>query len=98
MSSQRSEDDQRPKTVVQQLAPYMALGTQLAVSVLFLGGIGWLIDAQAGSTPWGLVVGLCLGSVVGFVQFLRSVQRMLELDEQRKQEGRKNGWAKKDPL
>jgi F0F1-type ATP synthase assembly protein I len=69
---------------MRELAPYLMLGTQLAVTVLFLGGIGWLIDDRFGSTPWGLVGGLCLGGVVGFVQFLRSTQRLLERDQQRK--------------
>lgn len=70
---------------MQQLAPYMALGSQLTVTVLLLGGIGWLVDDHYGWTPWGLVTGLCLGACVGFVQFLRSVRQLLEADKKRKQ-------------
>lgn len=82
-------------SVMRQLAPYMVLGTQLAAAVLVLGGAGWLIDDHLGSDPWGLVVGLCVGSVVGFYQFLRSVQQLLVRDtEQRTKEG--NPWTSKD--
>ncbi len=62
----------------------MNLGTQLAVSVLLLGGLGWFIDDRADTSPWGLVIGLSVGSVVGFVQFLRSVQRLLQRDKEQK--------------
>ncbi|MGB3378407.1 MAG: AtpZ/AtpI family protein [Allopontixanthobacter sediminis] len=38
-----------------------------------LGGaaIGWVIDAFAGTTPWGLLVGLFLGIVVAFRNIFR---------------------------
>lgn len=84
MDSPGSARSKRPTAVMQQVAPYMALGTQLSVTVLFLGGMGWLADNHWNSTPWGLIVGLCLGSVVGFVQFLRSVKRLLAADAKRK--------------
>ena len=63
-----------------QLAPYMVLGTQLAASVVVLGGGGWLVDSWLGTEPWGLVAGLSVGSAVGFYQFLRNVQRLLDRD------------------
>lgn len=71
-------------TIMQQVAPYMALGSQLTVTVLLLGGIGWLVDDRLGWTPWGLISGLLVGSGVGFVQFLRSVQRLLNASQQQK--------------
>jgi len=86
MFSRRPKRNQGPATVMQQVAPYMALGSQLTVTVLLLGGIGWLADEHYGWTPWGLVGGLCVGSCVGFVQFLRSVQRLLAADQRRKKQ------------
>ena len=66
----------------------MALGTQLTVTVLLLGGAGWLIDDNYDSKPWGLVIGLSMGCVVGFYQFLRNVQQLLKRDaEQRTKKG-----------
>ena len=64
----------------------MMLGTQLAVSILLLGGLGWLVDNYMASEPWGLVTGLTLGCVFGFVQFLRSVQRLLRREQESKTE------------
>ncbi|HCN04097.1 MAG TPA: hypothetical protein DIS79_00635 [Bacteroidetes bacterium] len=70
-------------SVARQLAPYLALGSQLAASVLLPGGIGWYADKQLGTTPWLLVGGLVLGSVVGFVQFFRSVSQLTRSDTKR---------------
>lgn len=73
-------------SVMRQLAPYLSLGTQLTATVLLLGGAGWLIDDRMSSEPWGLVIGLCVGSVVGFVNFLRSVQQQLRREQQQNKE------------
>ena len=72
-------------SIIRQLAPYMALGTQLTASIILVGGLGWLVDHYMASDPWGLVIGLILGSVLGFVQFLRSVQRLLSREREEKQ-------------
>jgi F0F1-type ATP synthase assembly protein I len=73
---------------MRELAPYLTLGTQLTMTVLFLGGIGWLIDDSYGTSPWWLVVGLILGCVIGFYQFLRSLQQMLKRDKERRTVGK----------
>ncbi|MGA0045271.1 MAG: AtpZ/AtpI family protein [Candidatus Kapaibacteriota bacterium] len=71
-----------PSTVMQSLAPYLVLGTQLAASVVVMGALGWFVDRYAGSDPWGLIGGLTLGSVAGFYQFLKNVQRLLARDQE----------------
>ncbi|HVF46692.1 MAG TPA: AtpZ/AtpI family protein, partial [Pyrinomonadaceae bacterium] len=40
-------------------------------AVAFMLFLGWLADLVLGSSPWGLVGGVILGSVIGFVQFFR---------------------------
>lgn len=40
-------------------------------SVVFMLGVGWIADFILGTAPWGLVIGIALGSVIGFVQFFR---------------------------
>ncbi len=40
-------------------------------SVAFMLFLGWLADLLFGSSPWGLVVGIVLGSLIGFIQFFR---------------------------
>lgn len=62
---------------MRQLAPYLNLGAQMAVTIVALGAAGWWFDSWKGSTPWGLIVGLVLGSTLGLVQFLRMVQQLL---------------------
>jgi len=65
---------------MRQVAPYLNLGFQLAVSVCLLGGLGWYLDGRWNTSPLWLLVGLGLGAVVGFIQFLRSVRRLLTKD------------------
>jgi F0F1-type ATP synthase assembly protein I len=40
-------------------------------AVVFLMILGWGFDLLFGSSPWGLVAGIVLGSIIGFVQFFR---------------------------
>jgi F0F1-type ATP synthase assembly protein I len=63
---------------MRQLAPYLNLGAQMATTILVLGGVGWWIDSTWQSTPWGLIVGLLLGSALGLTQFLRMIQQLLK--------------------
>lgn len=46
-------------------------GIVFFASVLFMLIIGWGADLLFGSSPWGLVGGIVLGSLIGFVQFFR---------------------------
>jgi ATP synthase protein I len=38
----------------------------LVGGIILLGGLGYLLDKWQGTGPWGLVVGLALGIIVGF--------------------------------
>lgn len=40
-------------------------------SVVFMLVIGWFADLLLGSSPWGLVGGIIVGSIIGFIQFFR---------------------------
>lgn len=46
-------------------------GITLFASVLFMLLLGWGADLLLGSSPWGLVGGIVLGAIIGFVQFFR---------------------------
>lgn len=46
-------------------------GITLFGSIVFMLVIGWLADTLLGSSPWGLVAGVVIGSVIGFVQLFR---------------------------
>ncbi len=43
----------------------------LVGSIIFLMILGWFVDLLIGSNPWGIVVGIILGAIMGFVQFVR---------------------------
>jgi ATP synthase protein I len=38
--------------------------------------VGWLLDRWLGTSPWLLVVGLLLGAVAGFYEFIRSTSKL----------------------
>ncbi len=40
-------------------------------SVVFMLVLGWFADLLLGSSPWGIVGGIVLGSIIGFIQFFR---------------------------
>ncbi|MFN0140955.1 MAG: AtpZ/AtpI family protein [Pyrinomonadaceae bacterium] len=40
-------------------------------SVVFMLFLGWGADLLFGSAPWGLVGGIVLGAIIGFLQFFR---------------------------
>ena len=33
--------------------------------------LGWGADLLFGSSPWGMVCGIVIGSLIGFIQFFR---------------------------
>lgn len=47
-------------------------------SVAFMLLLGWLADLLLGSSPWGIVGGLVLGAVIGFLQFFRITSKIFK--------------------
>jgi F0F1-type ATP synthase assembly protein I len=47
-------------------------------SVIFMLILGWFADLLLGTEPWGIVVGIVLGSIIGFVQFFRTTSQILK--------------------
>lgn len=43
----------------------------LVGSILLFMGIGWAVDKYLQSSPWGIVIGIIFGAIVGFYQFIR---------------------------
>ena len=52
-----------------------AAGLTIFFSVATFLGLGWLLDRQFGTGPWGIVGGILLGSAVGFYEFIRIMSR-----------------------
>ena len=47
----------------------------LVGSIILLGGIGYAYDWWRLTAPWGLVIGLTLGIIVGFYELVKTVWR-----------------------
>ncbi len=56
----------------------MSAAIALFGSVVFLLIIGWFADLLLGTSPWGIVGGIVLGSVIGFLQFFRMTSQILK--------------------
>ena len=59
----------------EQAGPAAGASYGLIGAIILLGGIGYGIDRWLGSSPWGLLIGLALGLVVGFYGLARMVWR-----------------------
>jgi ATP synthase protein I len=70
------------------IARAWAVALDFVFSVLAGAGVGWLFDRWRGTMPWGLLVGLALGFVVGFLRIVRTTQAQ-EREEAERKAGRK---------
>jgi F0F1-type ATP synthase assembly protein I len=56
---------------VASAGPAAGASYTLVGGIILLGGIGYAVDRWWGTAPWGLVIGLVLGIVVGFYEIIR---------------------------
>lgn len=70
---ERNDEEQ---SVNQKSSIAYAAAISLFLSVATLLGLGLLLDRWLGTTPWLLVAGIVLGSVVGLYQFVRLTSRI----------------------
>jgi ATP synthase protein I len=60
---------------VERAGPAAGASYTLIGAILVLGAIGYSIDAWRGTGPWGLIIGLLLGIVVGMWELAKTVWR-----------------------
>jgi len=65
------------ETVRQSGLAYSA-GIALFAAVVFMMILGWGADLLLGTSPWGIVGGIVIGSVIGFVQFFRLTSQIFK--------------------
>lgn len=58
---------------VQRAGPAASVSYTLIGAIILLGGIGYAIDVWQATAPWGLLVGLGLGLVVGFYELGKTI-------------------------
>jgi F0F1-type ATP synthase assembly protein I len=77
-----------PRESIAETARKSGLGYSAAIalfaSVAFMLIIGWGADLLFGTWPWGTVVGIVFGSIIGFVQFFRITSRIYDPDRKMK--------------
>jgi F0F1-type ATP synthase assembly protein I len=70
-----------PETMAQTVRRSgMAYSAAIALfaSVVFMLIIGWGADLLFGSSPWGIVVGIVIGALIGFIQFFRITSQIFK--------------------
>ena len=65
------------ETVRQSGLAYSA-GIAFAAAVVFMLILGWGVDLLLGSTPWGVIAGIVLGSIIGFIQLFRITSQIFK--------------------
>lgn len=60
---------------IRRAGPAATASYTLIGAILLLGGIGFAVDRWQETSPWGLLIGLLLGIVVGFYELAKTVWR-----------------------
>lgn len=53
-------------------------GVAFLGAVVFMMIVGWGADLLLASSPWGVVGGIIIGSIIGFVQFFRITSQIFK--------------------
>lgn len=73
-ASERTPESYEPETMaetVRMSGLAWSAGIAFFAAVVFMLVLGWGADVLLGTSPWGIVGGIVLGSVIGFIQFFR---------------------------
>ena len=71
----------KPESVtetIRQTGLAWSAGVAFLGAVVFMMVLGWGADLLLGSSPWGVVGGIVLGSVIGFIQFFRITSQIFK--------------------
>jgi F0F1-type ATP synthase assembly protein I len=67
--------------VVRQTGLAYTIGIAFFVAIVFMGFLGWIADLLLGISPWGIVGGIVLGSIIGFLQLFRISSKIFKKDD-----------------
>ncbi|CAN7406028.1 AtpZ/AtpI family protein [Mesorhizobium sp. LjNodule214] len=62
----------------------LKLSSEFIAGIVVGVGLGWFLDRLAGTSPWGLIVGLLLGFGAGVLNVLRSAGLVAEFGQRDK--------------
>ena len=76
----QTEIKPRPSTAetIRQSGLAYSAAIVLFGSVVFTMILGWFADLLLGSSPWGIVGGIVLGGIIGFIQFFRITSQIFK--------------------
>ena len=63
---------------VRQSGLAWSAGIAFFAAVVFMLVLGWGADVLLGTSPWGIVGGIVLGSLIGFIQFFRLTSQIFK--------------------
>ena len=66
--------------VVRQSGLAWSAGIVFFGAIVFMLFLGWIADLLLGISPWGLVGGIVVGSIIGFLQFFRITSQIFKND------------------
>lgn len=77
------DDSAEYRKAMQENAPYLTLGIQMALTIAAFSGLGWWLDKQYGTSLW---IGICsgFGAVAGLGYFLLVVLRIEKKNDRKK--------------
>ena len=74
---QAAQEDSIAETARRSGLAYSA-GIAFFAAVVFMLILGWGADLLLGTRPFGIVVGIVLGSIIGFIQFFRITSQIFK--------------------
>ncbi len=75
------EKDEEYQKAMRESGPYMTLGIQMAMTIVFFTGIGYLLDRSFGTSPTWTAILAGSGAVFGLTYFLVTVLRLSKKEE-----------------
>lgn len=71
-------EKETPAETVRKTGLALSAGITLFGSVVFMMVVGYMADRFFNSSPKGLITGIILGSIIGFIQFFRLTSQILK--------------------
>ena len=71
-------EPQSAAETVRQSGLAWSAGIAFFAAVVFMLVLGWGADLLLGTSPWGIVGGIILGSIIGFIQFFRLTSQIFK--------------------